>query len=89
MLIETPPGPLNCMYFRSPRRVDSDTIYVFPRQRRGGVILGGCRVENDWNGEVILDFAEDIKRRCCALVPELGKPEDLKVIFHAVGLRRT
>jgi hypothetical protein len=41
-----------------------------------------------WDGEVNLDFAEDIKRRCCALCPELGKPEDLKVLKHGVGLRR-
>ena len=35
-----------------------------------------------------MDFAELIKQRCCALVPELGRPEDLKVIKHGVGLRR-
>lgn len=34
-----------------------------------------------------MEFAEDIKRRCCALAPELGKPEDLKVIKHGLGLR--
>lgn len=34
-----------------------------------------------------LDLAEDIKRRCCELCPELGKPEDLKVIRHGLGLR--
>ncbi|KAJ9157712.1 putative D-amino acid oxidase [Pleurostoma richardsiae] len=87
MLVETPKTPLKTMYFRSPRRVDSDTTYVFPRHPSGGVILGGCRVDNDWNGEPDLGFAEDIKKRCCALAPELGKPEDLKVIYHAVGLR--
>ncbi|KAH8898748.1 putative D-amino acid oxidase [Thozetella sp. PMI_491] len=87
MLVETPKKPLTQMYFRSPRRVDSDTTYVFPRHPTGGVILGGCRVENDWNCEVDLEFAEDIKRRCCRLAPELGQPEDLKVIQHTVGLR--
>lgn len=88
MLVESPKVPLQRMYFRSPRRVDSDTTYVFPRGKHGGVVLGGCRVDNDWNGEVELDFAEDIKRRCCALAPELGRPEDLKVVYHGVGLRR-
>lgn len=88
MLVENPKTPLTRMYFRSPRRVDKDTTYVFPRGAHGGVILGGCRIDNEWNGDVDLAFAEDIKQRCCALAPELGKPEDLKVIYHAVGLRR-
>jgi hypothetical protein len=45
-------------------------------------------LDNSWDGKVDLKFAEDIKRRCCTLVPELGRPEDLKVIQHGVGLRR-
>lgn len=89
MLVESPATPLKTMYFRSPRRVDSDTTYVFPRNPSGGVILGGCRFDNDWSDTIDLEFAEDIKRRCCALAPELGRPEDLKVVYHAVGLRRT
>ncbi|TPX16006.1 uncharacterized protein E0L32_000340 [Thyridium curvatum] len=87
MLVETPKTPLKTMYFRSPRRVDSDTTYVFPRNPSGGVILGGCRFDNEWSDTINPELAEDIKRRCCALAPELGKPEDLKVIYHAVGLR--
>jgi D-amino-acid oxidase len=75
------------MYIRSPKRVAQDTTYVFPRNPGGGVVLGGCRFDNEWSGEVDLDFAEDIKRRCCKLAPELGRPEDLKVISHGVGLR--
>jgi len=86
--VEKEKGLLERMYFRSPQRVNKDTTYVFPRLPGGGVILGGCRVDNEWNGDIDLDFAEDIKRRCCALAPELGKPEDLKVLQHAVGLRR-
>ena len=80
--------PLKRMHFRSPKRVHRDTTYVFPRLPGGGVILGGCRIDNSWDGEVDLEFAEDIKQRCCALAPELGKPENLKVILHGVGLRR-
>jgi hypothetical protein len=68
---------------KSPRHLRDDC-----RNPGGGVILGGCRVDKDWNGEVNLEFAEDIKRRCCALAPELGQPEDLKVIQHGVRLRR-
>lgn len=88
MLVENPKIPLERMYFRSPRRVDNDTTYIFPRGPHGGVILGGCRLDNVWDDKVDLDFAENIKRRCCALAPELGCPDDLRVIYHAVGLRR-
>lgn len=87
MLVENPEIEMKRMYFRSPQRVNKDTTYVFPRNPGGGVILGGCRFDNEWEGAVDLEFAEDIKRRCCALAPELGKPEDLKVIQHGVGLR--
>ncbi|KAH0341350.1 putative D-amino acid oxidase, partial [Aureobasidium melanogenum] len=87
MLVESPKTPMTRMYFRSPQRVNKDTTYVFPRGPHNGVVLGGVRLDNVWNGDVDLEFAEDIKRRCCALAPELGKPEDLKVIYHGVGLR--
>lgn len=87
MLVESTKIDISKMYFRSPARTHSDTTYVFPRGKHGGIILGGCRVDNVWKGEVSLEFAEDIKRRCCALAPELGKPEDLKVIKHGLGLR--
>lgn len=77
------------MAFRAPDR-DGEATHVFPRgpNGRGGVILGGCRQKNNWNGEVDLEFAEVIKKRCCALVPQLGKPENLRVIKHGVGFRR-
>jgi D-amino-acid oxidase len=88
ILVENPKTPLTRMYARSPKRIFKDTTYVFPRNPGGGVILGGSRLDNVWSGEVDLEFAEDIKRRCCALAPELGKPEDLKVLQHGVGLRR-
>ncbi|KAH0281064.1 putative D-amino acid oxidase, partial [Aureobasidium melanogenum] len=87
MLVESPKTPITRMYFRSPQRVNKDTTYVFPRGPHNGVVLGGVRLDNVWNGDVDIEFAEDIKRRCCALAPELGKPEDLKVIYHGVGLR--
>ncbi|KAG9520260.1 putative D-amino acid oxidase, partial [Aureobasidium melanogenum] len=87
MLVQSPKTPMTRMYFRSPQRVNKDTTYVFPRGPHNGVVLGGVRLDNDWSGDVDLEFAEDIKRRCCALAPELGKPEDLKVIYHGVGLR--
>ncbi|KAK7408135.1 hypothetical protein QQX98_009726 [Neonectria punicea] len=87
VLVEQPIHPLERMYFRSPRRVDNETTYVFQRPLAGGIVLGGCREDGNWDGKVSLDFANDIMKRCCALAPELGKPEDLKVIKHGVGLR--
>ncbi|KAF2813020.1 FAD dependent oxidoreductase [Mytilinidion resinicola] len=87
VLVAEPKTPISKMYFRSPKRVDPSTTYVFPRPLGGGVILGGCRQEGNWDGDVDLEFAEDIMRRCCALCPELGKPEELQVISHGVGLR--
>jgi D-amino-acid oxidase len=76
------------MYFRSPARIDPTTTYVFPRPNGGGVILGGSRQDNNWAADVDMNLGEDIMRRCCELCPELGKPEDLQVISHNVGLRR-
>lgn len=75
------------MYFRSPSRVNKETTYIFQRPLAGGIVLGGSREDGNWNGEVDLEFARDIMRRCCALAQELGRPEDLKVIRHGVGLR--
>lgn len=77
------------MAFRAPDR-GGEATHIFPRGGgSGGIILGGCRQKDDWNGEPDLEFAEYIKSRCCALVPQLGRPADLKVIKHGVGLRRT
>lgn len=87
VLVEQPIEPLKRMYFRSPARVDNDTTYIFQRPLGGGIVLGGCREDNNWNGEVDEEFAKKIMQRCCALAPELGRPEDLKVIRHGVGLR--
>lgn len=87
VLVEQPLKPLERMYFRSPRRVDNNTTYVFQRPLGGGVVLGGCRQQGNWDGAVDPEFAKDIMKRCCALAPELGQPEDLKVIRHGVGLR--
>jgi D-amino-acid oxidase len=88
LLVEGPEKPLKKMYFRAPDR-DGEATHVFPRgEGRQGVILGGCRQKGNWNGEPELEFAKIIKARCCALVPELGRPEDLRVVKHGVGLRR-
>ena len=87
MLIEEPEIPVERMYFRAPDR-GGEATHLFPRGGRGGVILGGCRQKDNWDGNPDPAFAELIKQRCCALAPELGKPEGLKVVKHGVGLRR-
>jgi D-amino-acid oxidase len=78
------------MYIRSPKRIFKDTTYVFPRGSQGGIILGGCRMDGNWNGEPDMEFADDIIRRCVELVPGLGTVEEVKgrVLLHGVGLRR-
>lgn len=87
LLVEGPEEPIRKMAFRAPHR-DGEATHIFPRGERGGVILGGCRQKHNWDGEADMEFAEVIKQRCCALVPELGPPENLKVVKHGVGLRR-
>lgn len=87
MLVQGPEKPIEKMYFRAPHR-DGEATHIFPRGERGGVILGGCRQKDSWDAETDMEFAEVIKRRCCALVPQLGKPEDLKIVKHGVGFRR-
>lgn len=76
------------MSFRSGERLGSNSTHVFPRGRDGGVILGGCRFNGDWSENFDPEIGEGIKKRCCALVPELGKPEDLRILKQGVGLRR-
>ncbi|KAF2731576.1 hypothetical protein EJ04DRAFT_442803 [Polyplosphaeria fusca] len=87
VLVAEPRKPISRMYFRSPKRLDPETTYVFPRPVGGGVILGGSRQEGDWNPEVDMELAKDIMERCCKLCPELGKPEELEILSHNVGLR--
>ncbi|KAL6152939.1 hypothetical protein ACJBU6_08106 [Exserohilum turcicum] len=87
LLVAEPKTPINRMYFRSAHRLDPTTTYVFPRALGGGVILGGSRQDNDWSEEWDEQLCQQIMQRCCALCPELGRPEDLQVIAKNVGLR--
>ncbi|RSL82439.1 hypothetical protein CEP51_005179 [Fusarium floridanum] len=86
LVVEAPPGGINRMTFRSDHRLGTYNTHVFPRGE-DAAILGGCKFNDDWSGAFDLEAGEEIKRRCCALVPELGKPEDLKVLAQGVGLR--
>ncbi|KAJ4358131.1 uncharacterized protein N0V89_002710 [Didymosphaeria variabile] len=89
ILVAEPKKPIKRMYLRTPKRIDPTVTYVFPRPNGGGVILGGSRQDNDWSGEPDMELAQTIMERCCELCPELGRPEDLQVISHNVGLRPT
>lgn len=88
VLVAEPKTPIPRMYLRAPHRIDPVAAYVFPRPNGGGVILGGCRQDGNWDPEVDMDLAKEIMKRCCNVCPELGKPEDLQVISYNVGLRR-
>ncbi|EXJ80329.1 hypothetical protein A1O1_08473 [Capronia coronata CBS 617.96] len=87
ILIAQPKEPLKRMYVQHIAAWENEFAHVFPRPLGGGVIIGGVRRDNDWTGEPDMQLAERIKKRCCALAPELGRPEDLQVISHNVGLR--
>ncbi|KAJ5128920.1 hypothetical protein N7526_007086 [Penicillium atrosanguineum] len=86
MLVEGPKEPIPAMYFQAPHR-DADATHIFPQGKNGGIILGGCRQKNNWDGEIDLNFAEVIKKKCCTIAPQLAKPEGLKILKHGVGLR--
>lgn len=88
VLVAEPKTPIDKMYVRTPKKGLDIATYVFPRPLGGGVILGGCRQKGSWNREVDEKLAEEIKERCCALCPELGRPADLQVMSHGVGFRR-
>ncbi|KAJ4365471.1 hypothetical protein N0V95_000406 [Ascochyta clinopodiicola] len=93
VLVAEPKEPMKRMYeygrtyYRSPKRIDPTTTYVFPRTLGGGVILGGSRQDNDWSNEWDSELEAQILQRSCALAPELGKPEDLQIISRNIGLR--
>lgn len=76
------------MYFRSGQRLGSHNTHVFPRGADGGIIIGGCRFNDDWDESFNPEVGQDIIKRCCALVPELGQPADLRIIKKGVGFRR-
>jgi D-amino-acid oxidase len=76
------------MYFRSSQRLGSHSTHVFPRGKDGGVVLGGCRLNGDSNEQFDPVIGQGIKERCCALVPELGRAENLRIIKQGVGFRR-
>ncbi|CAG8947946.1 unnamed protein product [Penicillium salamii] len=88
LLVENPSDGIHRMYYRSSRRLGSHNTYVFPRGKHGGVILGGCRLNDNWDPTFDPALGESIKQKCCSLAPELGKPDDLRVLQQGVGFRR-
>lgn len=88
LLVESPRPAIKRLYNRGAPSSEEEVAYVFPRGPHGGVILGGCFQDNNWDGEVDMKLVTRIKNKCCQLSPELGKPEELKVLGCSVGLRR-
>jgi glycine/D-amino acid oxidase-like deaminating enzyme len=83
------------MYARGPLTLPTpgpnsviEYAHVYPRPLGGGVIIGGTRRDYDNSDTVDYALVDQIKRRACDICPELGKPEDLKIIKHNVGIRR-
>jgi D-amino-acid oxidase len=62
--------------------------HVFPRPLGGGIIIGGVRLNNEWDDSFDHSLTDRMKQRAYQLCPELGKPEDLQVVRCNVGLRR-
>jgi glycine/D-amino acid oxidase-like deaminating enzyme len=91
ILLSEPKIPLKRMTIWTQPSVmgPNEFSHVFPRPLGGGVIIGGVRLDNDWDETFDLSRVDNIKNRACKLVPELGKPEDLQVVRYNVGLRRT
>ncbi|KAI5286143.1 hypothetical protein KEM52_002126, partial [Ascosphaera acerosa] len=75
------------MWFEGPGMGPTEFAHVFPRPFGGGIVVGGVRLANDWAGQADARRAETIKERACRLEPRLGKPQDLRVVRHNVGLR--
>jgi D-amino-acid oxidase len=80
------------MYARSLSKFEQGKswTYIIPRAFGGGTILGGCRQNGNWSGEVDYELAAEIAKKCVKLCPELtgGKGvEGLDISRHIVGLR--
>lgn len=90
ILISEPKKPLERMSVWTQASIfpPGEFSHVFPRPLGGGVIIGGVRLDNDWDGSFDESRVERIKQRACQLAPELGKPDDLQVVRHNIGLRR-
>ncbi|KAL1863815.1 hypothetical protein Plec18170_000655 [Paecilomyces lecythidis] len=88
LLIAEPKTPIRKMYiWDSSKFGNNEFSHVFPRPLGGGIIIGGVKIDNDWNDKPDMARAERIKERACQLCPELGRPDQLQVISHNVGLR--
>lgn len=90
ILIAEPVAPVERMaIWAQPSLFGPDEFsHVFPRPLGGGIIIGGVRCDNAFDDSVDSSLATRAKERACQLCPELGKPEDLQVIRHNIGLRR-
>ncbi|KAH8703488.1 putative D-amino acid oxidase [Talaromyces proteolyticus] len=89
LLIAEPITPLKRMAIWTQPSLfgPNEFAHVFPRPLGGGVIIGGMSIQDRWDETYDPSLAERTKQRACQLCPELGKPEDLQIIRHNVGLR--
>ncbi|KAJ9361527.1 hypothetical protein DTO027B9_688 [Paecilomyces variotii] len=88
ILIAEPKTPIQKMYIWDTSRFGNNEFsHVFPRPLGGGIIIGGVKIDHDWDDKPDMARAERIKERACQLCPELGRPDQLQVLSHNVGLR--
>lgn len=90
MLVAEPLRPVErmCIWSQPSLFGEEEFSHVFPRPLGGGIIIGGVRLDQEEDDSIDEAREERIKTRACQLCPELGHPEDLKIIGHNVGLRR-
>ncbi|RPB02180.1 nucleotide-binding domain-containing protein [Choiromyces venosus 120613-1] len=68
-------------------RVGEGYISYVIRRPGAGTILGGCKVEGDWNEEVDEELSKEIMERCKILAPELLVNGEFEIISQQVGRR--
>ncbi|CAZ85389.1 unnamed protein product [Tuber melanosporum] len=68
-------------------RVGEGYIAYVIRRPGEGTILGGCKVDGDWNAEVDKELSKSIVERCKILAPELLVDGEFEVISEQVGRR--
>ena len=68
-------------------RIGEGYIGYVLRRSGEGTILGGCKVDGDWNAEIDKELSKEIIERCKVLAPELLVDGEFEVISEQVGRR--
>ncbi|KAI5306076.1 hypothetical protein KEM56_002302 [Ascosphaera pollenicola] len=88
ILVADPKEPIVTTYFWKQEPMEPwEFSHVFPRPLGGGIIIGGIKVDGEWSDAIDQKRIEIIRERACQLCPQLGKPDELQIIRHNVGLR--